>query len=366
MAASEPNFDLAIVIGSFNNGGAERVASLLANTLTEQGFRVAALTHEGPQADHFKLNPAVRRIVLGSAGASGNPLQAVMANVSRLLALRRAIRQTRPRTVLSFHMEGNILMLIAAAGLGVRTVISERNDPRRPHKRAAWNILRRALYRFADAVTSNSRGNLGAMRDYVSERKLRYVPNPLVLPEDVPGAARREKEFLTVARYVPDKCLDVLIEAFSRIHERLPGWTAHLVGWGAEEKKLRHLCNVLGLQDKVIFDGKVENPAPFYRRAAIFVLPSRFEGMPNALLEAMSYSLPAIVTDATPGPLEMITDGENGLVVKAENAEELAQAMLVLAENQDLRQKLAAGQKERLRENELTEAVRTWVAVLEL
>lgn len=366
MNTAEPPCDLAVYIRNFNNGGAERVAHLLTGALVERGVRVMAITQEGPEADHHPLDPRVGRIVLGLTQGSRGPLAGLWNNVRRVTALRRAIRRTSARSVLSFHLENNVHCVLAGLGLPARIVISERNDARRPHRKAAWTVLRRLLYRFADCVTTNSRGNLEHLAAYVPRRKLRFIPNPLLLPPEPPPPESRAPEFLCVARFVPDKCVDILLRAFARVRAAAPDWRLRLLGWGAEEESLKALSRDLGLEDAVIWERPVADPAPFYRAAAVFVLPSRYEGMPNALLEAMSHGLPAIVTNATPGPGEMIADGENGFVVPAEDPEALAAAMIQLAGDLSLRAAFGGRQRARLAENGIPAALAVWVDVLGL
>jgi glycosyltransferase involved in cell wall biosynthesis len=110
-----------------------------------------------------------------------------------------------------------------------------------------------------------------------------------------------------------------------------------LVGDGPERDRLEDLAQTLGLADVVVFEGFRSDPLAFMQRASIFALPSRFEGMPNALLEAMAAGLPAVVTDASPGPLEMVTDQIHGLVVPRNNPSCFAEALKCLIQSPELR-----------------------------
>ena len=123
-----------------------------------------------------------------------------------------------------------------------------------------------------------------------------------------------------MARLVHQNGLDVLIDAFSMARGEAEDWTLTLVGEGPERLALEAQVARLGLQQRVDFLGHCRDVSTWLATASVFVLPSRFEGMPNALLEAMAQGLAVVVTDASPGPLEEIEQGVNGFVVPSEDA----------------------------------------------
>jgi len=170
-----------------------------------------------------------------------------------------------------------------------------------------------------------------------------------------------------VARLVPQKGLDLLIRAFASLDPLLrAGWRVTLVGDGPERDRLQRLAQDLAIGDVVVFEGFRSDPFSFMQRASIFALPSRFEGMPNALLEAMAAGLPAVVSDASPGPLEMVRDGVHGLVVPTENHRALARALQQLIENGPLRQRLGAAARQKLRALDWSVVEPHWRSVLSL
>lgn len=287
-----------------------------------------------------------RHRLLGSSGAVyARVLRAVEWKVE---ALRSVLQRAAPDAVLSVLGATNIICTAASAGLPHRTVISERNDPSRQRLDAPWHDLRPLIYGQADAVSANSRGALEAMRAYCPPEKLCLAPNPLVLPDAVVGAARSDA-VLFLARLVPQKAPDVLIEAFSRLHSRRSEWALHLAGDGPLEEPLRARVQALGLAGAVAFHGVVADPSPLLVGCPIFVLPSRFEGTPNALLEAMAHRMACIVSDASPGPLRLIEDGVSGLVVATDSVPDLAAALERLAGDEPLRRRLGEAAFERVR-----------------
>ena len=265
--------------------------------------------------------------------------------------------------VLSMLGTSNIMSVAASAGLPHRTVISERNDPSKQRLDPPWDHLRPLLYPGADAVSANSRGALDAMRAYCPAEKLCLAPNPLVLPSARAGAAR-SSALLFLARLVPQKAPDILIEAFARFHRDDPEWALHLAGDGPLAERLEERVRALGLAGSVTFHGTVADPAPLLSRCRIFVLPSRFEGTPNALLEAMAHRMSCIVSDASPGPLRLIEDGVTGLVVETGSVSALAAAMARLARDERLRQELGDAALDRVRDFSLDRVGPVWDRIL--
>ena len=277
-------------------------------------------------------------------------------------ALRDVLTQTDPDVVFSLLGETNIVTVAASTGLRHRVVISERNDPSRQQLEAPWDDLRPIFYPVADAVSANSHGALVSMRAYCPEAKLCYVPNSVRLPARLKDATR-SNAVLFLGRLAPQKAPEVLIEAFAQFLRTAPTWTLHLAGAGPLADPLRARVRHLGLCEHVTFHGVVD-PAPLLATCRIFVLPSRFEGTPNALLEAMAHRLPCIVSDASPGPLGLIQDGTTGLVVKTGSAEHLAAAMTTLSRDDGLRRALGDAAHERVREFSLDRVGPIWDRVV--
>jgi len=219
-------------------------------------------------------------------------------------------------------------------------------------------------------VTANTEGVLHALQEMGTWQRLDLLPNPLpggLNLNSASQASEREPELLAVARLVPQKGLDLLIRAFASLHESVrSGWRIVLVGDGPERGALEALAQQQGIRDQVVFEGFQSNPLRYMQRASIFTLPSRFEGMPNALLEAMAAGLPSVVSDASPGPLEMVCDGRQGLVVPNENIEALAAALQQLMRDQRLRERMGMEARTTLRALDWDVVEPHWRSVLAL
>ncbi|HIF10166.1 MAG TPA: glycosyltransferase family 4 protein [Sneathiellales bacterium] len=360
--------DIAFIIADLGCGGAQRVVATLASTWARRGRRVCIITLASPDDDFFKLDPGVTRLSLGGLGDTDSVMSAIGSNLLRLRQLRRAIREAEAGTVIAFLASMNILTIIATLGLGLTVAISERNDPTRQSHGRVWDLLRRLLYRHADLVTANSRGALAALGGFVPDAKLVYAPNPIQpYSATVAATARIDTlKFLIVARLNHQKAHDVLLDAFALIADKAPSWRLQVVGDGDLETALKRQAETLGISDRVDWLRIAHDPYKCYVEADCFVLPSRFEGTPNALLEAMGCGLPAIVSNASPGPLEHVKDNVNGLVVPVDNANALAAAMERLAHDLELRQRLGQAARKHIENHDPKKIIETWERFLDL
>ena len=407
-AAEEQRDDLWLVLPHLGPGGAQKVALLAAGFFMAKGWRVRLVTmlpgpaqaHAIPEGllvtdlapavdalwkrDHWnrsllargrlylapkrRLHRALARLVMG-------PLVGLLESVqpgqrcwrSSLLQwcvqgidgppsveLDRLLQRHCPRRVVSFLSRTNMRTCSALWWRDCHLVVSERNDLRKQQLPFPWPRFRRLLYRRADVLTANTTGVMESLVPLFQARHLALLPNPLPMPV-VPaavGSAGDRQGFVTVARLVPQKGIDVLIRALAQTTGATRDWTLTLVGDGPEREALERQVLQAGLQEKVHFLGYRPDPQTFLLQAGVFVLPSRFEGMPNALLEAMAAGLAVVVTDASPGPLEVVEAGVSGLVVPSDEPAALADALDRLAAQPQLRERLGAAAREALRQSD--------------
>lgn len=285
--------------------------------------------------------------------------QLLRMSVWRVGALRNALQIVQPDVVLSFLSTTNMIAVAAGYGLPFRVVISERNDPARQELKQPWHYLRPHIYPLAHLVTANSHGALEELGHYCPSSKLAYVANPIAVTI-TPSYAHRKCSILFLARLVEQKAPDILVEAFAEFSHEHPDWSLEIAGDGPMEPELRELVSTLGIEAKVKFHGMVKDPTDLLATSRIFALPSRFEGTPNSLLEAMAAGMACIVSDASPGPLRLVEHERCGLVVTTDNPRALAKALSRLAEDFGLQVRLAKAARERTREFLLDNVAGEW------
>jgi glycosyltransferase involved in cell wall biosynthesis len=158
--------------------------------------------------------------------------------------------------------------------------------------------------------------------------------------------ARERLTILGMGRLARQKGFDILIEAFARLAHRHPCWDLVIYGEGPERRALERMRDEYGLGERVAMPGLIADPREAFRRSDLFVLPSRYEGFPNALLEAMASGLPVVASRCPSGPAEIIEDARTGLLVPPEDPSALAAAIEKLMLDEKLRFSLGAAARE--------------------
>lgn len=356
---------LTLVISSLGCGGAERVMSIMANYWAKRGEEVTVLTFDHGGQSFYPLDPQVRRHALGLLADSSKLWQGLLRNLHRICVLRDAIRRSRPDIVISFIDKVNVLTLLAALGLRAPVVISERIDPSRYDIGGPWNFFRRLTYPKASALVCQSPAALASF-DFLPSSMKHVIPNPVMPPFSSLNKTESHHPIgatyliVGMGRLVEQKGFDMLLEAFKTISAKYPEWFLMILGEGPLRRKLERHIETLDLKSRVSLPGPVPDPSSVLRRADLFVLSSRFEGFPNALLEAMAAGLPVVSFDCPSGPRAIIRDGVDGLLVPPEDVGALASALDRLIAFPAERERLARHAPEVLERFGMSEIMAKW------
>ena len=358
---------LTLIISSISPGGAERALSTMANYWAEKRWKITLLTFDdGSIPSFYDLDPRINHISLGIAGVSTNMIAGLFNNLKRIYVLRHAISVSKPDAVISFMDKNNVITLLATRGQKVPVVVSERVDPALYSIGRFWEQLRLWTYPCADHVVVQSERALAYFPPKVQARST-VIPNPV---EPIPEGKTSSGDLLVkpsivgMGRFVRQKGFDLLIKAFARLKDRYSNWTLTILGDGDLRMQLESLRAELGLENRVHLPGIVKNPHKILKQADIFVFPSRYEGFPNALTEAMACGLPVISTDCPSGPREIIRDGVDGVLVPPEDVDALAVAMDRLMSDEAERNRLASRAMEVSERFGLEKVMGMWEEVL--
>ena len=314
---------------SLARGGAERVTVYLAEYLARNGVACDIITER--VYDHeYDVPNGVNRICL----SRGNYF-------SKVHELRKLIKQSGADVLLVMAVPNCIYASLAALGLKIRVVVSERNDPANFLGKPAVKHLSRFLMKFAHGFVFQTNDAKAYYAKKLSGRGT-VIPNPL-FTDSLPPAyeGEREKNIVSAGRLVPQKNQKMLIDAFSIFSKDHPDFSLTIYGEGALRGALETQARELGLDGKVFLPGNVSDLLQRTKSSAAFVMSSDFEGMPNALIEAMAIGLPCISTDCPcGGPGELINNGENGLLVPVGDTAALSDALKKLVDNPQLSEKI--------------------------
>ena len=301
--------------------------SALANAWSGQGHAVIVTTMDD-SAPFYPLASSVRLRPLRTASESGSGIISPVAwNFRRVSALRRCIRQVNPDLVVSFMTPTNVIAILAARSCGVRVVACEHTDPRHQKINLSWSALRIATYPFADAVTFLTANVLRRWQFWLTD-KARLMPNPVSVDRGGPPAALHcPQNLIAAGRLIDLKGFDMLIDAFGAIAARHADWGLTILGEGKMRSQLEQQIEKAGLAGRVQLPGRVSNPHAWFTQADLFVLSSRYEGLPCALCEAMACGTPAVSFNCESGPADVIRDGVDGVLVPPGDVRALADAL---------------------------------------
>lgn len=334
--------NLMIFIYSLHSGGAERVATNLANYWASHGWKITIVTLAPVESDFYELHPSIRRIGLDAARKSNRPLVAVRSNLGRVFILRKILREIRPDVVLAMMTTANVLL--ALAGIGLSNIIKIGSEhiypPMLPISRP-WRILRSRSYKILDAVTALTSESESWLREHTSARLIPVIPNPVPWPLKVhepivtpTSHLKYRYTLLAVGRLDRQKGFDLLISAFSQLVEECSEWRLVILGEGDQRPELEAQVQAAELGDQIWMPGAVGNVKDWYEAADLYVMSSRFEGFPNTLVEAMAHGLPAISFDCDTGPRDIIRPEIDGVLVPPLDVDGLAAALRRLMANQ--------------------------------
>jgi GalNAc-alpha-(1->4)-GalNAc-alpha-(1->3)-diNAcBac-PP-undecaprenol alpha-1,4-N-acetyl-D-galactosaminyltransferase len=335
---------IMFVIQSLVAGGAERVAATLINHWVDAGddLTVTLVTVASPETDFYELDSRVERIALDLSRPSPSWTHFLVKNVRIVGRLRQLMRRIKPDVVLSFLDYVNVRALLAAFGTAIPVVVEEHIDPTQSSIGKTLRVLRWLLYRRACAVVVLTPEIARWAGRIAAENCVHVIPNP-ISDKFLKASARVPTpghKIVGMGRLEPQKGFDLLLRAFAQCAEDHPDWTLDIVGEGSERDCLSALADDLGIADKLRLPGIVKHSEGVLRQADVFVLCSRYEGFPMALLEAMTCGLPVVSFDCRSGPREMIEDGLNGLLVPPNDVDALAKAMTRLMGDEQERKRL--------------------------
>lgn len=352
------------------SGGAERAfRAIVGGFERDLGMRVMLAAHLTPKDPEM----LARATVLRPAGSRAGP---------RMVAILRQLIASAPQPAIlfGFQLNSNIICSIANASLPRRlrlpivlndraavtvlTLAPEGSSPAIRLRYAAVRAAARAAYRHADAVVCNAQANAVLMRSFIGRRAgtppIATVYNPLDAGSiQARFPARDRRRFSSAAgplivghgRLHPQKGWDTLIRAVALIRPAWPGIRLRIVGEGDERPPMQQLAESLGLGDAFELPGFSPDPLAAVEPGDVYVLPSRYEGLPNSLLEALALGLPSIAADCPTGPAEILSPpGESGLLFPVDDVAALVEQLGRLLSDGGLRARLAEGSRRRARE----------------
>lgn len=329
--------NICLFISGLYGGGAERVTCDLANYLKRNNNVHIVVFSADKRSYILEKGISVHNLITVEEKNVMNRFSAILL---RVLRLYKFLKSNEYDVIVSMLPVPIILSLCMKSVIKGKLIIAERCFP------GAYPFvvkqLLRILIRRADGCVFQTKD---IMRWYGKN-----INDCVIIPNAVNNAfyakqfsEKREKKIVSVGRLEKQKNFELLINAFSLLGDEFDGYTLNIFGEGSERNKLTYVIKKLGLEGRVLLEGNVKNISEKICKATLFVLPSDYEGMPNALIEAMACGLPCISTDCLGGGArELIEHGENGYLIKRNDVMEMSECMKMLLFSEYTRLKIGA------------------------
>lgn len=324
---------VALFLPDLSGGGAERVMVNLAEGFARRGLRVDMVLVQAAGAYLSQIPPGIRIVDLHARSA-----------YTAFPGLIAYLRREKPEALLSTLDLTNLIAILSGrlARTPTRLVIRIANTVSIQHRSPAKKGLERLalswIYPWADEVVAISDSVAADLSRYtgIPEGRIRTILNPTISPRLMeeagqpldhpwfsPGAA---PVVLGVGRFTRQKDFGTLVSAFARLRATKPARLI-ILGEGEERSHLENFVQERGMAGDVELPGFVQNPYAYMRRAAVFVLSSIWEGLPNSLIEALACGCPVVSTDCPGGPAEILDGGKYGHLVPPGDPESMAEAI---------------------------------------
>ncbi len=334
---------LLFIIGDISAyGGTERVTTEIAAALTEAGHEVSILSLFGPATPWFDMPESVCVTSAGLEQAGGNLRRSIV--ISR--CLKHAANTSGAEAII---LVDTILFAFCVPWVWwsrTKVICWEHFNLTTSHGTRMRDFARLAASRLSDKVAVLTERDAEAWRrKYRITDRVQAIWNPIPrFPKNemsLPSSGGKPAVVLAVGRLTRQKGFDILLRAWSLVGTATQGWVLRIVGGGEEERALKALAADLKVLDSVVFVGQVRDVASEYRAASLYVMSSRWEGLPMTLLEAQHFGLPSVSTDCPTGPREVLSGG-SGCLVESENPQAFSEGLKQVIGNADLRKRMSA------------------------
>lgn len=323
-------------------GGANKMLTFVANTLASEGkYEVTVHTYASDEAPSYELHKSIKVIKESHYTSLKN-----IYKLPQFLKVNNVIKTIKPDLVISFMSTNNFFSILSVLFKPTKVIISERGNPK--SENSLFSKMKLMTYGLSDGVVFQTEGAKSFFSKKVQLKGV-IIENPVIKPDiEIKSWDQRKKTIAFVGRFdIIQKRQDIAIKAFALINKTHPDYKLVFYGDGDGLNEMKDLVKELSLDEVIEFKGMVDNVIEEISNSRIFLLTSDFEGVPNALIEAMSLGLPCISTDCDPGGARLlISNNNNGILVSKGDIHEIYEAVNKMIEMPDFANELGNNAKE--------------------
>lgn len=321
------------VIPTLTIGGAERVVSVLANAIAKCGQSVSIAKYYSAENEY----PAGNLVTQINMFGEGRDTYETMSYCKKVVKLRKTIKNYQPDYVIPFMFQVAQCADLAVTGLNTTVCQSMRIDPATSPKSRIQRFLRdRLVYKSKCTFVQNEKQRQYFKAD--SREKIHVLYNPVSdeLFDIIPRFCNEKYTICSAGRLEKQKNFKLLIDAFEEAFSKNENVILQIYGEGSQKDSLRDHIATKNSAHRICLMGRSNDMIHVYEHSDLFVLSSDFEGMPNALIEAMACGLPCISTDCPTGPAYLIENEKNGILVPVGDVKRMAKAMREMFQSQEV------------------------------
>ena len=337
---------------SLQNGGAERVIASLSNEMAKKHDVIIATVHNSP--DHYRLDETIKRDFLDKTQQiEKSRLVRKIEKLSpkRISRLINIIEKESPEVIITFLPLPSFYIMAAKrfskVVKDIPVILSERADPGKEYQNKVIFGAMKEFFKNADGFVFQTE-DARKFYDGIVKRETKIIENPInesFLSHRMPK--NRRKIVVSCGRLEAQKNFKLLMRAFKGLVEKYPEYELEIYGEGSQKHELARFAKELDIDSKAHLKGRVENVADKIADAELFILSSNYEGMPNALMEAMALGIPCIATDCpVGGPRALIKNGKNGVLINVGDEKQLVEAMTKIVSDKVFASRLSKNSRE--------------------
>ena len=340
-----------------NSGGTERVTSIIANELVKLGYDITIISCIGGKKSFFKLD---ERIKLDNLYDSCGGLK---FNLTASYKLRKKLKEYDFDYVIDIDTIHSFFSIPATIGLKIKVISWEHFNFYNTMniRRRKWGRI--LASKFASRlITLTNEDKEAFLKNLKIRAKIDYIYNPTPYPNEEKNRCK-EKIAIAVGRLVEIKGFDKLLDIWKEIEEKGSDWQLYIIGSGEDKEKLLEQKEDLKLKN-VVFVENTKNIKEYYEKASIYLMTSRFEGLPMTLIEAQSFGLPIISYDIKTGPKDVINNEEDGYLIENDNKELFMEKFLELSQDREKIKEFSQKSYENSKRFKLGSIIEKWVEIL--
>ena len=347
---------VTLFVASMGAGGAQRVISIMSKYLVESRYDVSLVTFYD-RKPAYDIDERVSQFCLEKEVRGKHAIK-------KLRWFRRYI-QRNCDVLVSFLAAYNMFAILAGLHTGKKIIVADRNDPRFVPESKLIRFARDLLYQFADKIILQTTDNKLYFSKKI-QKKSEVIFNPVDLGEKKGLALRTVKanRIVSAGRLTEQKNQLMIIKAFQEFVEEHPDYTLTIYGEGSFRQKLELYISEQGLSEKVFLPGNKRNLFDEISNAKLFILSSNYEGMPNALIEAMCLGVPCISTRVS-GASDIIEDGKNGRLIDVGNTQQLVTCMKEIIDRTELQKIFAKNSVELNNDLQVDIIMKKWMCLFD-